>query len=82
MTLATSTKSLRIPVTNRQGQSLTLQVELTTPDGKIELAHAAIQVRVAGASIVGYLLSGASLFVLAWWWLRTFRRKSQGRHAR
>ena len=82
VTLATSTKSLRIPVTNRQGQSLTLQVELTTPDGKIELAHAAIQVRVAGASIVGYLLSGASLFVLAWWWLRTFRRKSQGRHAR
>ena len=82
VTLSTSTKSLRIPATNRQGQSLTLQVELTTPDGKIELAHAAIQVREAATSVVGYILSIASLVVLAWWWLRTYRRKSRGRHAR
>ncbi len=82
VTLSASTKSLRIPTTNPHGQSLTLQVELTTPDGNIELAHAAIQVREAGTSVVGYLLSIASLVVLAWWWLRTYRRKSRGRHAR
>jgi hypothetical protein len=80
--LSTSTTSLRIPATDRQGGSLTLQLELTTPDGQLVLGHAAVQVRGVGTSVVGYLLSGASLFVLAWWWLRTYRRKSRGRHAR
>jgi positive regulator of sigma E activity len=46
------------------------------------VAHSAVLVRVAGTSVVGYILSGASLLVLAWWWLRTYRRKSRGRHAR
>ncbi|MDH2903254.1 MAG: DUF6049 family protein [Actinomycetota bacterium] len=80
--LSTSTTSLRIPAVDRQGGSLTLQLELTTPDGQLVLAHAAVQVRGVGTSVVGYLLSGASLLVLAWWWLRTYRRKSRGRHAR
>ncbi|HEY5120119.1 MAG TPA: hypothetical protein VII84_00920, partial [Acidimicrobiales bacterium] len=80
--LSTSTTSLRIAATDRQGGSLTLQLELTTPDGQLVLGHAAVQVRGVGTSVVGYLLSGASLFVLAWWWLRTYRRKSRGRHAR
>ena len=82
VTLGTSTKSLRVPTTNRQGGSLVLRAELTTPDGNIVLAHAAIQVRDTGSSVVGYLLSGSSLLVLAWWWLRTFRRRSRGRHGR
>ena len=80
--LSTPTTPLRIPATDRQGGSLTLQLELTTPDGQLVLARAAVQVRGVGTSIVGYLLSGGSLFVLAWWWLRTYRRKSRGRHAR
>jgi hypothetical protein len=80
--LSTSTTPLRIAATDRQGGSLTLQLELTTPDGQLVLAHAAVQVRGVGTSVVGFLLSGASLFVLAWWWLHTYRRKSRGRHAR
>lgn len=80
--LSTSTTPLRIAAIDRQGGSLTLQLELTTPDGQLVLAHAAVQVRGVGTSVVGYLLSGASLLVLAWWWLRTYRRKSRGRHAR
>lgn len=80
--LSTSTTPLRLAAVDRQGGSLTLQLELTTPDGQLVLAHAAVQVRGVGTSVVGYLLSGASLFVLAWWWLRTYRRKSRGRHAR
>ncbi|NNN08370.1 MAG: hypothetical protein HKL85_04150 [Acidimicrobiaceae bacterium] len=80
--LSTSTTPLRIAATDRQGSSLTLQLEVTTPDGQLVLAHAAVQVRGVGTSVVGYLLSGTSLFVLAWWWLRTYRRKSRGRHAR
>ena len=82
VTLSAPTTSLRINTTDRQGGSLTLQLGLTTPDGKLLLAKAAVQVRDTGTSVVGYILSGASLFVLAWWWLHTYRRKSRGRHSR
>jgi hypothetical protein len=80
--LNTATTPLRIPATDRVAGGLTLQLELTTKDGSLIVAQAPVQVRVAGNSVVGYLLSGASLFVLAWWWLRTYRRKSRGRHSR
>jgi hypothetical protein len=76
------TKSFRIPTSNHLGSSLTMQVVVTTPDNQIVLAKAAIQVRIAGNSIVGYLLSFASILVLAYWWLRTYRRRAKGRHAR
>jgi hypothetical protein len=46
------------------------------------LARAAIQVRIAGTSIVGYFLTIASLLVLAYWWMRTYRKRPKGRHAR
>jgi hypothetical protein len=82
VTLSAPTNPLRISTINSKGASLTLQLELTTPDGTIVVAHSAVLVRVAGTSVVGYILSGASLLVLAWWWLRTYRRKSRGRHAR
>ncbi len=75
-------KSLRVATAKHNGSSLTLQVVVTTPNGQVTLARAALQVRIAGASLVGYLLTGASLAVLAWWWWRTARRSSKGRHAR
>jgi hypothetical protein len=82
-TLDSSTKSLRFPTANHRGSSLTLQVVVTTPNGKLVLARSAIQVRIAGTSVVGYLLSLGSIGVLAWWWWRTHRRRRQkGRHAR
>ncbi len=73
--------ALRVPVVGRGG-SLTLQVNLTTPNGQLLIAHAAIQVRAAGASLVGYLLTAASILVLAAWWLRSYRKQARGRHAR
>jgi hypothetical protein len=82
ITMDSPTKSLRVPTTNHRGSSLTLQVVVTTPDDQVVLARTAIQVRIAGTSIVGYLLTFASLFVLALWWWRTYRRRSKGRHAR
>ncbi len=81
-TLNSSTKSLRIPTQNASGSDLTLQVVVTTPDGLVVLARSAIQVRIAGTSVIGYLLSFGSLVVLAAWWLRTYRRRSKGRRAR
>jgi hypothetical protein len=76
------TQSLRVPTANPHGSSLTLQVILTTPNGQVILARTAIQVRIAGTSVVGYLLTFASLLVLAIWWWRTNRRRTRGRHAR
>ena len=75
-------KSLRVPTSNHRGSSLTLQVLVTTPDGQLTLARAAIQVRIAGTSAVGYVITILSLLVLALWWWRTTRRSSPGRHAR
>ena len=82
--LNSPTKSIEVPTSSRAGNNLTLQVLLTTPDGRLVLANAAIQLRVAGSSLVGYLLTFASLIVLGLWWLRTIRRRSaeKGRHAR
>ena len=76
------TKSVRIATSGHNGSSLTLQVIVTTPNNRLVLARAAIQVRIAGTSIVGYFLTIASLLVLAWWWVRTYRRRPKGRHAR
>jgi hypothetical protein len=81
-TLNSPTKALRVPTANHRGSSLTLQVVVTTPNDQVVLARSAIQVRIAGTSVVGYLLTIGSLLVLAYWWLRTYRRRSRGRHAR
>ncbi len=82
ITLTSPTTSLRVPIANARGSSLTLQVVVTTADQQLVLARAAIQVRVAGTSVVGYLLTIASLVVLAAWWWRTTRRRRTGKHAR
>jgi hypothetical protein len=76
------TQSIRVPATNSKGSSLTLQVLLTTPNDQVILARTAIQVRIAGTSVVGYLLTFASLLVLGLWWWRTSRRRPKARHAR
>ena len=82
VSLNAPTKSVRVATSNHTGSSLTLQVIVTTPNNRLVLARAAIQVRIAGTSIVGYFLTIASLLVLAYWWLRTYRKKPKGRHAR
>ena len=82
VTLDAPTRSIRVATANHRGSSLTLQVIVTTPDDQVTLARAAVQVRIAGTSVVGYLLTIGSLLVLAIWWWRTYRRRSRGRHAR
>ncbi len=80
--MTSPTNTVRVATQATSGSSLTLQVILTTPNNQVVLARAAIQVRVAGTSVVGYLLTLASLFVLGLWWYRTNRRRSKGRHAK
>lgn len=80
--LTSPTQSIRVATANPRGSSLTLQVVLSTPNDQVVLARTAVQVRVAGTSVVGYVLTFASLFVLGLWWWRTNRRRPKGRHAR
>ena len=82
VSLNAPTRSVRVATSSHTGSSLTLQVIVTTPNNRLVLARAAIPVRIAGTSIVGYFLTIASLLVLAFWWLRTYRKKPKGRHAR
>ncbi len=83
VTMNSPTQSIRVPATNSKGSSLTLQVLLTTPNDQVVLARTAIQVRIAGTSVVGYLLTFASLLVLGlWWWRTSSRRRPKARHAR
>jgi hypothetical protein len=82
VSLDAPTKSVRVATSGHSGSSLTLQVIVTTPNDRLVLARAAIQVRIAGTSVVGYVLTIASLLVLAYWWLRTYRKRPKGRHAR
>ncbi|MGH3732840.1 MAG: hypothetical protein ACRDVC_05605 [Acidimicrobiales bacterium] len=82
VTLDSPTQSIRVPATNPRGSSLTLQVILTTPNDQVVLERTAVQVHIAGTSVVGYLLTFASLFVLGLWWWRTTRRRPKGRHVR
>jgi hypothetical protein len=82
VTLDASTKSLQFSASSPRGTDLTLQIIVTTPNDQLVLARTAIQVRIAGNSVVGYLLTIASILVLAFWWVRTYRRTSKGRHAR
>ncbi|HWD95312.1 MAG TPA: hypothetical protein VG246_02725, partial [Acidimicrobiales bacterium] len=82
VTMNSPTQSIRVPATDSKGSSLILQVLLTTPNNQVVLARTAIQVRIAGTSVVGYLLTFASLFVLGLWWWRTSRRRPKARHAR
>jgi hypothetical protein len=81
-TLKSPTTALRVPTSNHRGSSLTLQVVVTTPNDQVVLARSAIQVRIAGNSVVGYLLTIGSLLVLAYWWFRTNRRRPKARHAK
>jgi hypothetical protein len=80
-TLSQPTTALRVALQHASGTNVTLQIVVTTPNGRLVLARTAVQVRIAGTSIVGYLLSALSLIVLGVWWLRTYRRSSKGKHA-
>ena len=64
ISMSSPTQSIRVPTADPHGSSLTLQVVLTTPNDQVVLARSAIQVRIAGTSVVGYLLTFASLLVL------------------
>jgi hypothetical protein len=82
VTLNAPTTVVRVPLRHAYGSDVTLQISLTTPNGVVTLDHTAVQVRIAGTSFVGYLLSFGALLVIAVWWWRSYRRTSQGRRVK
>jgi hypothetical protein len=75
VSLINNTTISHVVVTMPSGSSGILDARFTTPDGRVTLAFASIQVHSAATSLVGYLLTGLSLAVIGWWWVLTNRRK-------
>jgi hypothetical protein len=75
LSLSNATAITRIRVSIPAGGSGIIDARLTTPDGKVTLALASIQIHSAATSVVGYVLTAGSLLIIGWWWLRTYRRK-------
>ena len=61
------------------GDRLPVEVTLTTPDGQLVIARAALTVHSTSISIVGIALTVLAALVLLVWWARTWRK---GRHRR
>jgi hypothetical protein len=56
------------------GDRLPVEVTLTTPDGQLVIARAALTVRSTSISIVGIALTVVAALVLLVWWARTWRK--------
>jgi hypothetical protein len=56
------------------GDRLPVDVTLTTPDGALVIARAALTVHSTSISIVGVALTVVAALVLVVWWARTWRR--------
>jgi hypothetical protein len=65
------------------GDRLPVEVTLTTPDGQLVIARAALTVHSTSISIVGIALTVLAALVLLVWWARTWRkgRRKQPRAA-
>jgi hypothetical protein len=64
------------------GDRLPVEVTLTTPDGQLVIARAALTVRSTSISIVGIALTVAAALVLLVWWARTWRKGRRGHNRR
>jgi hypothetical protein len=56
------------------GDRLPVEVTLTTPDGQLVIARAALTVHSTSISIVGIALTALAALVLLVWWGRTWRK--------
>jgi hypothetical protein len=80
LTLNRPTTPVRIQVRSRtSGDRLPVGVTLTTPDGQLVIARAALTVHSTSISLVGVGLTALAALVLLVWWVRTWRRGRRGR---
>jgi Family of unknown function (DUF6049) len=84
LTLNHPTTPVRIQARSvTSGDRLPVEVTLTTPDGQLVIARAALTVHSTSISIVGIALTVLAALVLLVWWARTWRkgRKKRPRSA-
>ena len=73
------TTPVRIQARSRtSGDRLPVGVTLTTPDGQLVIARAALTVHSTSISLVGVALTCLAALVLLVWWVRTWRRVAGG----
>jgi hypothetical protein len=69
------TTPVRIQAHSRtSGDRLPVGVTLTTPDGQLVIARAALTVHATSISLVGVVLTVLAALVFVFWWARTWRK--------
>ena len=72
---------LSIPVETVASGDARIQIAITSPDGRLDLAAGAVNVRSTAVSGLGLVVSLVSLAVLLTWWARTIARVRRQRRA-
>ncbi|MEM9466471.1 MAG: DUF6049 family protein [Actinomycetota bacterium] len=72
---------LEIPVETVASGDARIQISVTSPDGRLDLAAGAVDIRSTAVSGLGLVVSLISLAVLLTWWARTIARVRRQRRA-
>ena len=78
-TLEGATTRLDIAVAARASGAFPLQVEVRSPDGRVQLASTRYTVRSTAVAGAGLLLSVGAVLFLVVWWARHWRQDSSPR---
>lgn len=81
LTLPPGETTIEIPVETVISGDARILIQVTSPDGLLDLASGAINVRSTAISGLGLAVSLASLLILLTWWARTVRRVRRSRRA-
>ena len=72
---------IEIPVETVGSGDARIQISVTSPDGRLDLAAGAVDVRSTAVSGLGLIVSLVSLAILLTWWARTIARVRRQRRA-
>ncbi len=72
---------LEIPVETVGSGDARIQISVTSPDGRLDLAAGAVDIRSTAVSGLGLIVSLISLAILLTWWARTIARVRRQRRA-
>ncbi len=72
---------LEVPVETVASGDARIQIAVTSPDGRLDLAAGALDIRSTAVSGLGLIVSAISFVVLLTWWARTIARVRRQRRA-
>ncbi len=73
LTLVEQITRIDVAVNTRVSGSFPLRIDVSSPDGAVELAATRVTIRSTAVSGVGIFLSVGALVILVLWWLRDWR---------